>query len=66
MLIKIKHNDKVQMHDAKSYYRNQLVNQAMDLNIDLIDGEMKRLHFDDCREVECFIMNDQGKTIDRI
>lgn len=66
MLIKIKHEDKTQLHHAVSYWRNQLADQAFDLGIDTIDNGTIKLHFDDCTEVECYVMNEDGKTIDRI
>jgi hypothetical protein len=66
MYIKIEHNDKTQMHHAKSYWRNQLKDQAFDLGIDTIDGQTVKLHFSDCTEVDGYVMNEQGQTIDRI
>lgn len=65
MYIKIERGDKTELHNAKSYYGNQLEN-GYDFNIERIDGVMLRHHFESGEGVEVFIMNHDGKTIDRI
>ena len=65
MYIKIERDDKIELHNAKSYYGNQLKN-GYDFNIERIDGVMIRHHFEMGDNVEVFVMNDNGKTIDRI
>lgn len=66
MLIKIKYKGKTEMHDAQSYFRNELEYQAFDLNIKTITGELVQYHFNDSKDIECYVMNEQGKTVDRV
>ena len=66
MFIKITQGGETQFYHATSYYRNQLTNQAFDLNIETKGNGTVRLHFDDCTKVECYVINEDGETIDRI
>ncbi len=65
MFIKIERKDKTEMHHAKSYYSNHLKN-GLDFNVERIDGNVSRHHFENGEEINVFIMNNDGKTIDRI
>jgi hypothetical protein len=65
MYIKIERGDKTQMHHAKSYYTNQC-GDGLDLNIERVDGERFGIRIEKGDKTKMFVMNDNGKTIDRI
>ena len=65
MYIKIERGDKTQMHHAKSYWTNECGN-GFDLNIERVDDAIIQERVEQGEEVHIYVMNDQGKTIDKI
>lgn len=65
MYIKIERGDKTQMHHAKSYFSNKC-GGGLDLNIERVDGKAFSTRIEQGDKINIFIMNHEGKTIDRL
>ncbi len=66
MYIKIENKDKTEFHEIKSYFANR-TQEGVDLNIVGTDNDVKQYFIGDVdNEMVCYIMNSEGKTIDKI